>query len=843
MSTTLTLEQLLARLGYDGDEHVSINTQRPGGTFTSTSVRHDHTPDAASLLDADAWFGVNPISARGHGRGGADDVTRLAAIYADLDIKPGGIADYTQGLDIIDDLSLMLGTRPVAVTLSGHGLQPLWAVEDEPLTDANRASAKIALRRFGRLVASVADSRGAAVDSVFDLARVLRIPGTINHKGEPVGVVTTADSGRPLALSEIIDTLGEYSVPEYDDDGARLGEVVNQPDTWEWAQHSCPYAKTVIKQWRHDDPDGRHPWLVSGGVRLAAMHAHGCLSREDHIKARGVLTDRFRQLLATTPAREEARGEVPDAFSWGVHRVATMPPERIARELGGHDHIEPSRLVSPTASPVMSTDGNLATVHELPPPRERPLKSVPERTLSHSDDANALALIDAYGDMLRHCSDRGRWYAWNSHTWAECPRSSGVARELAKRVARALPEDDKAEIAHKKRTLSAVGITAMLTQAATDDRITVTYDQLDSRPWELNTPGGIVDLRTGAIQPPDPAHLHTRSTLCAPDDTADRTVWLQFLADTFGDDQELIGYLQRLMGYSATGMVGAHVLPFAHGSGGNGKGVFLEANMKVLGDYATTAPAGFLMSRAHASHETEIARLSGARMVLCSEVNESDNFDEAKVKQLTGGDTLTARFMHQDHFTFEPTHKLWLMGNHQPNVRSGGRSFWRRLRLIPFTREVDPAKAVDDLQGMLASEHGPAILSWIIEGAVAYHRDGLNDPAAVLAATQEYAHDQDTVARFVEERCHLDGVGVAREKIATVRAAYERWCYENGETPVTAKALGTSLGKIGIESKKAMSTRYYVGLTLLGSDEDASLSGSGDVSLSGSEAASDQGWR
>src|SRR5699024_6006858 len=376
MDNTLTRPQLLDRLGYSDNEHVSINTQAPGGHFTSTSQQHDDVPDAADLLTTDAWFGVNPVTPRAHGRGGADDVTRLAAIYADLDIKPGGITSYEQGLDIIDDLSLMLGTRPVAVTLSGHGLQPLWAVDDEPLTDDNRATAKATLRRFGRLVASVADARGAAVDSVFDLARVLRIPGTLNHKSDPVGVVTTADNGRPLTLDEIIDTLGEYSVPEYDDDGATLGETINDPEGWERTEHACPYAKSVIKEWRQDTPDARHPWLVSGAVRLAAMHAHGCLSREEHIKGRTVLTERFRQLLTNPPARDEARGEVPDAFTWGVQQAATMTPERIARELGGHDPVEPSRLVSP-ATPAVSTDGNLATVHPLHPAPDRALHPVP----------------------------------------------------------------------------------------------------------------------------------------------------------------------------------------------------------------------------------------------------------------------------------------------------------------------------------------------------------------------------------------------------------------------------------------------------------------------------------
>lgn len=467
------------------------------------------------------------------------------------------------------------------------------------------------------------------------------------------------------------------------------------------------------------------------------------------------------------------------------------------------------------AGPQGGTVGNLATVTPLHQPRAG-------RTLAHTDDANALNLIDRHGDTLRHCSDRGRWYAWDGHVWAECARTAGPAREYAKDIARGLPENDKKDIDHKKRSLSAIGVSATLTQAASDPRVSVTYNQLDAHPWELNTPGGIVDLRTGQLGPSDPAKLHTRTTSCTPDFDADRSMWLRFLDTTFGGDQQLIDYLQRLVGYSAVGVVGAHVLPYCHGSGGNGKGVFLETAVKVLGGYATTAPAGFLMAKTHAAHETEIARLAGARMVLCSEVNDDDRFDEARVKLLTGGDTLTARFMQQDHFTFTPTHQLWAMGNHQPHVRAGGRSFWRRLRLIPFAHEVPAEDVIDGLQDILAGTHGPAVLAWIVEGAVAYHRDGLQEPEAVKAATGEYAHDQDTVARFLDEMCHLGGGEHVTTKVGIVRGAYESWCHETGDEPVSAKAFGLALRRHGIESKRTKTARMYVGMALVNADENAS---------------------
>jgi P4 family phage/plasmid primase-like protien len=491
--------------------------------------------------------------------------------------------------------------------------------------------------------------------------------------------------------------------------------------------------------------------------------------------------------------------------------------------------LEPSR---PAEAPITvagalgltpAVDGNLATVHQLDPapPERPPLAVVTERTLERSDDGNALLLVERFGDRIRYCHDRGKWLAWDGSRWAWAERGGGIVREYAKRIARSLPEDDSPALTHKRRSLGAVGTTAMLTQAATDNRVSVGLDELDAHPWELNTPDGIVDLRTSTLQPADPARLHTRITAYAPDFTADQQPWQTFLADTFGGDQELIGYLQRLVGYSAVGLVGPHVLPFCHGSGGNGKGVFLEALAKVLGDYATTAPSGFLMATAHSKHETEIARLAGARMVLCSEVNEDDHFDEAKVKQLTGGDTLTARFMQQDHFTFAPTHQLWLMGNHKPAVRSGGRSFWRRLRLVPFEHEVPEAKVVDDLQGILARDHGPALLAWIAAGAAQYADGGLREPASVKAATEDYAHDQDTVTRFLEEQCRLGGGEHVQIKVTLVRAAYEQWCADAGEVPVSAKAFGMQMQRRGVDTRRTNSARFYVGLALL-SDENAS---------------------
>jgi putative DNA primase/helicase len=404
------------------------------------------------------------------------------------------------------------------------------------------------------------------------------------------------------------------------------------------------------------------------------------------------------------------------------------------------------------------------------------------------------------------------------------PPPAGAAREYAKTWARNLPDGEKHESAWKKRSLSSAGTTAMLVQAATDPRLTVTINDLDAHPWELNTPAGIIDLRTGELTPATPPSSTPASPAAPPTwpptTTSGPGSSPTPSAETPGD---LIAYLRRLVGYSAVGIVGPHVLPFCHGSGGNGKGVFLEVlrqGPRRLRHHRTQRLPHGLRPR---SHETEIARLAGARMVLCSEVNEDDRFDEAKVKQLTGGDTLTARFMRQDHFTFTPSHHLWLMGNHQasrplrrPIILAPPAASSRSSTKSPKTRSSTTSK------GSSSRDHGPAILGWIIAGAVQYAAGGLREPESVKAATADYAHDQDTVGRFVEECCRVGGGEHVTIKIGVVRAAYERWCLSEGEQPVTAKAFGQALSRrFGIDSKRTKQARLYVGLSLIG-DENAS---------------------
>lgn len=442
-----------------------------------------------------------------------------------------------------------------------------------------------------------------------------------------------------------------------------------------------------------------------------------------------------------------------------------------------------------------------------------------------NEDSTALLLVDAHRDTIRYCPGRGRWLVWTGHRWADDDQEH--VRELARGVARRLPDGEEWR-AYGRRARSSAGVSGVVRLARSDARVVAPVERLDARPYELNTPAGVVDLRSGRITAPDPEALHTRSTAVAPDPGAHHPAWSQFLADTFGGDEDLARFVQRLVGLSLVGVVLEQVLPFAHGAGANGKTTLMSVVQRVVGmgetGYAMSAPASMLVATRSEGHPTELARLSGARLVVTSELEDGQRFAEAKIKLLTGKDTITGRFMRQDWFDFTPTHTLWLLANHRPDVRAGGVAFWRRLRLVPFEHTVPPELRVPDLEDRLVEEEGPAILSWAVRGAVDYFTGGMREPARVVDATRAYERDQDSLARFVEECCRTGSPGAQhlRVRSGVLRRAYERWCLVEGEEPVSVKAMTTALRiRHGVVPERSSSTRFLAGIRLV--DDEAGV--------------------
>lgn len=441
--------------------------------------------------------------------------------------------------------------------------------------------------------------------------------------------------------------------------------------------------------------------------------------------------------------------------------------------------------------------------------REMPLEDAPlEETdppFSHAWLANRFRA--AHGARVRWCESYGGWLRWDGARWA--PDSTKTVREWASRVCREAGDIagtfglTAQDIKVNRRYAASVGaIDSTLEYVSHHPEIATPVDAFDANPWLLNTPGGVVDLRTGAVIPNDPAYLFTRQTAVAPR-PMDTPKWDAFLEEVTGGDAGLRDYLHRLVGYCLTGSTREHVLAFLYGGGGNGKGVFLNTVTRALGTYATVAAMDTFTASRGDKHPTDLAALAGSRLVTAQETQEGRSWDEAKVKSITGGDPISARFMRQDFFTYLPQFKILFAGNHKPRLHNVDAAMKRRFHLVPFT--VTPRQVNKNLSDDLIAEL-PGILQWAISGCLAWQAEGLNPPRAVLAATESYFLEEDAVGRWTLER--LD----PSPKVTATKDLYAdwcAWCVESGETPGTMRALTAALRGRGIEEGRTASARGF----------------------------------
>jgi len=280
-----------------------------------------------------------------------------------------------------------------------------------------------------------------------------------------------------------------------------------------------------------------------------------------------------------------------------------------------------------------------------------------------------------------------------------------------------------------------------------------------------------------------------------------------------GGNASLVGFLQRYAGYTSTGDVSEQVLVLMHGRGSNGKSTFLKVLQQLFGDYGKQANMELLLSMKNSSsHPTGMARLVGARFVASSEVERGAPFAEALVKQLTGGDTVTARFMRKDFFEFEPTHKLWIAANHKPIIKGNDIAIWRRILLVPFTVTIPVEQQDKQLLSKLVKEQS-GILNWVVQGCLAWQKDGLQPPADVLAATSDYKEDMDLLKDFFDDWCE-EGEDL-KVTVKDLYEAYLDWCtvfHEN--KPISKRLFGMMISERGFEKDRTGKARYWIGLKL-----------------------------
>jgi putative DNA primase/helicase len=365
----------------------------------------------------------------------------------------------------------------------------------------------------------------------------------------------------------------------------------------------------------------------------------------------------------------------------------------------------------------------------------------------------------------------------------------------------------------------------MIKLAENDARIAMNNKSLDKDHWLLNVVNGTIDLHTGELQSHNPNDLITKLAPVEFDPAASCPTWLSFLDRIVAGNDNLIGYLQRAVGYALTGDISEHVLFLFYGTGQNGKSTFLNLLLKMLGDYAKQAAPNLLIEKHFESHPTEIADLEGCRLVSSVDCEHRKGFAESLVKQLTGGDRIKARFMRQDFFEFEPTQKHFVAVNNKPSIKGTDIGIWRRIKTVPFTITIPESERDKTLPDKLLAEL-PGILNWAIQGCLEWQRADLGTPDEVVNATNEYRHDEDSLRNFLEECCVVNEN--AKVQLKEVYQAYSEWCRQNGEFQMKARDFSKELKRRGFQSHRGTGGYYYwlgFGLNILTAEVKLSESG------------------
>jgi len=444
-----------------------------------------------------------------------------------------------------------------------------------------------------------------------------------------------------------------------------------------------------------------------------------------------------------------------------------------------------------------------------------------------TDSGNAEAFAALYGDRLRFAhlppakggSIAGHFLVWSGHRWATA--ETGEVDRWALLVARAREKAalDIEDLDRRKAALSwAMQSESAYRRRTTADLVRVTapvatrFTDYDRDPWVLGCENGVLDLRDGTLREGRPADMVTKSVGYGFDEDADCPRWRRFLDEVFDGDTALVGFLQRAVGYSLTGDTREQVLFLCHGTGSNGKSVLLSTLRALLGDYADNTPfSTFEWDRSNAN-TNDVAALVGRRLVTAAETSEARRLNEARVKAVTGGDPVTARFLFSEYFTYVPTYKVFLAMNALPKVVGTDEGIWRRIRLVPF--RVSFKGREDKTIGDKLRAELPGILNWALDGCLQWQTKGdLCAPTAVVDATAAYRTESDLVGRFLGETTMPLETGTVRA--SELYRAYATWCDDAGEKPVTGTTFGLRLGEKGFDKKRMTDGFYYVGLCLV----------------------------
>lgn len=636
------------------------------------------------------------------------------------------------------------GAAPL-VLCSGNGCHLLYRID----IPNDQASAELVKRALYGLAAKY-NSAGAEIDvKVANASRISKLPGTYTGKGE-----NTED--RPCRWARVLDWSQEGVLP--------VSVLEEWGKLYQAPRQESPSAVSDVS------PDDVWKSKVDP-VERASKYLE---QRKPAIEGQGGDAWTFDTCCLLTVEFLLTEGEALEALrDWNGRCQPPWSPEELSDKLANarkYGKGQPGRLLNEKPTKKITEIPHADTLNDLP----------------MTDLGNAEALIKLYGQRLRWYASGGYWLWWNGRHWEK--DIGGKALSWANKTARArrqaaaaLEDEDQRKklVAYCYQSENSSRRDSMLSQFKAYMNHVVQSHQLDANPWLLNCLNGTLDLKTGELHRHEQKNYITRLVQCEYNRDAECPLWLKYLDRVMGGERELIEYIQRAVGYTLTGNTSEHAVFICHGHGRNGKSLFLKILGQLLGDYARTAQSKtFQDTGQHEAISNSLARLDGSRLCVVSETSANYKLDEAGVKSLSGQDTVTARFLHQEFFEFKPQFKIWIASNYRPLVSGADLGIWRRLKLIPWNVTISPQEDDTGLFDKLCDEL-PGILNWAVKGCLQWQETRLKEPAIVSKAIDEYRHEQDTLSQFLSDRCVIVG-GDRSIDLADLYTAYLDWAKAEG---------------------------------------------------------------
>jgi putative DNA primase/helicase len=438
--------------------------------------------------------------------------------------------------------------------------------------------------------------------------------------------------------------------------------------------------------------------------------------------------------------------------------------------------------------------------------------------IQFTDSTNAMRLVKEHGRDIRYNAAWKKWIVWNGMFW-ELDEGGVMIHEKGLEMVRNIYDEllktadyrERIDIEKAAMLSESVRRREAFVRAATWIKaLNVKSDELDPNPWLLNVKNGTVDVMSGEFREHRQEDMITKIANVEYNAKADCPLWKQFIREIMDYNIDIINFVQTAAGWALTGDVSEQTMFILFGSGANGKTTFLNTIMYLLGDYATATPTETFLKKS-GDYTNDIARLRGTRFVTTTEVELGRRLAEPLIKKITGNDQMTARFLYGEFFNFTPTFKIFMATNHKPVIKGTDHGIWRRSKLIPFTTRIPEEKQDKHLELKLRGE-ASGILNWLLEGTARWLREGLQAPAAVMNATDEYRDEMDVIGNFLKE-CTIQQPGISI-RVREFFKAYQEWCVENNEHAMSERFLSLRLQEMGYERKRTAEARYWSGVGL-----------------------------